>query len=74
MEIFFNGTWGTVCDDFWDLRDATVVCRQLGFPEAGSALRFGHFGSGDGKCGAESTYKDRDLFTSFAQPPIPSAD
>ena len=31
IEICLNGGWGFVCADFWDTRDATVVCRQLGY-------------------------------------------
>ena len=35
MEICFNNTYGTICGDFWDEQDASVVCRQLGYAANG---------------------------------------
>ncbi|XP_059173734.1 uncharacterized protein LOC131954198 isoform X1 [Physella acuta] len=31
VEISINGVWGSLCDRYWDSRDASVLCRQLGF-------------------------------------------
>lgn len=58
VEIYHDERWGTICDDEWDLEDAKVVCRHLGYTEDTripdikveiQATHNGRFGEGRGK-------------------------
>ena len=48
VEVYYNGEWGTVCDNGWDDTDASVVCRQLRYGMTGRAVHNSHFGIGSG--------------------------
>ncbi|XP_056312094.1 deleted in malignant brain tumors 1 protein [Danio aesculapii] len=48
VEVLHNGTWGTVCDDGWNLQDAEVVCGEIGCGNATEAKKGAFFGKGSG--------------------------
>ncbi|XP_069856731.1 soluble scavenger receptor cysteine-rich domain-containing protein SSC5D [Dipodomys merriami] len=48
LEVWHAGRWGTVCDDSWDLRDADVVCRELGCGNVRPRVGKTHYGPGSG--------------------------
>ena len=48
VEVLRSKQWFTVCDDDWDLNDADVACRQLGYGYAIRAVSHALFGQGTG--------------------------
>ena len=47
VEVRRNGAWGTICESYWDAREAGVLCRSLGYAGA-IAIGRGDFGQGSG--------------------------
>ena len=35
VELCYDETWGAICPYTWDIREATVICRQLNFTTIG---------------------------------------
>ena len=48
VEVLYDSVWGSIVDDNWDINDANVICRQLGFPGATIAYLTAQFGNGKG--------------------------
>ena len=47
--MFYKGVWGAISSGRWDINDATVVCRQLGYSAGAEvALRIGVYGLDSG--------------------------
>lgn len=45
VEVLWDGQWGTVCSDNFDISDGHTICRYLGYPKA---LGTGKLGAGCG--------------------------
>ncbi|XP_052761826.1 deleted in malignant brain tumors 1 protein-like [Mya arenaria] len=75
VEVFHNGTWGTICDDGININFAKVVCGQLGYATDNVAVRFkAYYGEGDGPiwldavtCQGNETVIDMCMFSPWGE-------
>lgn len=49
VEVYYNGQWGTVCDDNWSIQSGNVVCKQLGYERAEKVSYSAAYGPGSGQ-------------------------
>ncbi|KAL3269225.1 hypothetical protein HHI36_008306 [Cryptolaemus montrouzieri] len=59
VEILHDGRWGGICDDEWDLAEAKVICRQLGYKNG--TIKFtsnGHYGPAKRQFWMDNVYCD----------------
>ena len=43
VEVCYRGSWGTVCDNLWNVPDAQVTCRKLGYGIEGEYTHKNHW-------------------------------
>ena len=65
VEICVESVWTTMCDQNWDLRDAKVACRELGYSPYGAMPTYGCYTEGQLSFGITSiscTGNEENLF------------
>lgn len=55
VEVHFEGSWGTICDDKWDKKSGNVVCRMLGYTGVSIAYVNSVYGDGIGQIVLDDT-------------------
>ena len=66
VEVSLNGQWGTICQDYWDINDARVACRQLGYEYTLRALSGSQVADGTGQIWLDNVAcngSERNLFS-----------
>ncbi len=48
VEVYYDGEWGTICDDRWHFRDGDTICKQLGYEYAENVYFSAKYGEGTG--------------------------
>jgi len=58
LEVYRNGTWGTVCDDGFTDATARVICYSLGFGYIGEEMNINVYGIGEGQIWLDDVHCD----------------
>ena len=75
VEVYINGSWGTVCGEEWDIANAMVVCGQLDYGKALEASAQPPTGNSEMVLDAVScTGKEDNLMDCPRNPSVPDCD